>query len=252
MAARADDIGDFDASGPPTGIAPWARARRTSSSRSTPSLRRPRCDALSNFRGRIEPVGVVDRRRSARGLIRGAREHFGFADGFSQPAIEGVTDDKHPASGVPKGRQRRGRQLGEFILGYEDEESLADPKRRLPERPRRPARAQRDLHGLAKALPGCRAVSAQTLEASRAVSRAATKEVAGEDRRPLAERHAACYRAGREPNRDFNPKATGANDFRYPDDLEGPAARSARTSAGPIRATRCWIDDWHAHYSGTA
>ena len=41
------------------------------------------------------------------------REHFGFADGIAQPAIEG--------SGAKDKRGRRSLQAGEFVLGYENE-----------------------------------------------------------------------------------------------------------------------------------
>jgi Dyp-type peroxidase family len=54
---------------------------------------------------------------------RDAREHFGFRDGFSQPAVEG--------SGRPaRGEGVRGRlgwrpiRLGEFILGHRDEDGI--------------------------------------------------------------------------------------------------------------------------------
>jgi Dyp-type peroxidase family len=66
------------------------------------------------------------------------REHFGFADGFAQPAIEGVSDDPR-GGGVPlKGGGWRPLAPGEFILGYEDEDSRVDPKRRLPNAPADP------------------------------------------------------------------------------------------------------------------
>jgi Dyp-type peroxidase family len=69
------------------------------------------------------------------------REHFGFADGCSQPAIDGLHDDHEgdgvletllPAGGLPAlletvglrqpRRRWRGVALGEFVLGYDDED----------------------------------------------------------------------------------------------------------------------------------
>jgi Dyp-type peroxidase family len=69
------------------------------------------------------------------------REHFGFADGCSQPAIDGLHDDHDgdgvletvlPPSGLPglletvglrePRRRWRGVALGEFVLGYGDED----------------------------------------------------------------------------------------------------------------------------------
>jgi Dyp-type peroxidase family len=61
-------------------------------------------------------------------LLGEAREHFGFTDGFSQPAIEGVAREDVPGQGVfdkPRWwRKPRWRAVkpGEFVLGYEDED----------------------------------------------------------------------------------------------------------------------------------
>ena len=51
------------------------------------------------------------------------REHFGYADGFSQPAIEGSRFPDHPGAGAPAGNgEWRPIRAGEFILGYPDEQ----------------------------------------------------------------------------------------------------------------------------------
>jgi hypothetical protein len=69
-------------------------------------------------------------------MFSGQREHFGFADGFSQPAIEGLSDaNSSRGEGIPESNGWRALALGEFILGYEDEESRIDPKRRPAARP---------------------------------------------------------------------------------------------------------------------
>jgi Dyp-type peroxidase family len=71
-------------------------------------------------------------------MLGEAREHFGFTDGFSQPAIESVAREDVPGQGVaykrrwwPWGPLRwRAIKPGEFILGYEDEDhalALAPP-----------------------------------------------------------------------------------------------------------------------------
>lgn len=53
------------------------------------------------------------------------REHFGFADGLGQPAIEGVADNR-PGQGTPDPDPNSDTwydiQPGEFILGYRDED----------------------------------------------------------------------------------------------------------------------------------
>jgi Dyp-type peroxidase family len=58
------------------------------------------------------------------------KEHFGYADGFAQPAIEGAGVRDRPGQGAPeKGGGWRAIKAGEFILGYPDEQDA------LPEAP---------------------------------------------------------------------------------------------------------------------
>jgi Dyp-type peroxidase family len=69
-------------------------------------------------------------------MLADTREHFGFADGFSQPAIEGVSQDSAIGEGIREEKTGwRPLALGEFLLGHEDEESRTDRKRRLPSAP---------------------------------------------------------------------------------------------------------------------
>ena len=52
-------------------------------------------------------------------------EHFGYADGFAQPEIEGAGLPSQPGDGAPLGDgQWRPIRAGEFILGYPDEENV--------------------------------------------------------------------------------------------------------------------------------
>jgi Dyp-type peroxidase family len=69
-------------------------------------------------------------------LLGEQREHFGFTDGFSQPAIEGVAREDVRGQGIPYKRapwwplsRTRWRAIkpGEFVLGYEDEDSGPAP-----------------------------------------------------------------------------------------------------------------------------
>jgi Dyp-type peroxidase family len=89
----------------------------------------------SDDRGRLRDA--VAELRDAPGLARGrvqeasvlpdAREHFGFSDGFAQPSLRNVRyRDRQPrGNGVPLrfGRWRR-LALGEFVLGYYDEDHV--------------------------------------------------------------------------------------------------------------------------------
>jgi Dyp-type peroxidase family len=54
--------------------------------------------------------------------LAGGAEHFGFADGFGQPAIEGSGVAATPGQGAPDGDGWRPIRAGEFILGYPDEQ----------------------------------------------------------------------------------------------------------------------------------
>lgn len=66
------------------------------------------------------------------GMLEGGREHFGFSDGFSQPALAGVSEDRRSrrGEGVQRPRVRLGGEewrnvrLGEFVLGHEDEDGV--------------------------------------------------------------------------------------------------------------------------------
>ncbi len=58
-------------------------------------------------------------------VLEGAREHFGFGDGFSQPAIAGAsTGPRHGEGTLTRWRGWRDLALGEFILGHADEGGL--------------------------------------------------------------------------------------------------------------------------------
>ncbi|HUJ35083.1 MAG TPA: hypothetical protein VLW51_07730 [Solirubrobacteraceae bacterium] len=68
-----------------------------------------------------------------------AREQFGFADGAAQPAIAEVSDSAAPGGGVPLADGSwRALAVGEFVLGYPDEDTLVDPQKRLPSAPADP------------------------------------------------------------------------------------------------------------------
>jgi Dyp-type peroxidase family len=52
-------------------------------------------------------------------------EHFGYADGFAQPSIEGAGVPALPGQGAPsRNGEWRPIRAGEFILGYPDEEDV--------------------------------------------------------------------------------------------------------------------------------
>jgi Dyp-type peroxidase family len=59
--------------------------------------------------------------------LEGGREHFGYADGFAQPAIEGSGFDDGPGAGAVDGDGWRPIKPGELLLGYEDEQGATTP-----------------------------------------------------------------------------------------------------------------------------
>jgi Dyp-type peroxidase family len=76
------------------------------------------------------PAGLLD---DGHKDLSHAREHFGFADGFSQPAIRGnAGPDTRKGMGTPGRWRWREVAPGEFVLGYRGEDGL------LPAAPEEP------------------------------------------------------------------------------------------------------------------
>jgi len=178
---------------------------------------------LSALRAGLRDAGNLSIAHEEHAQMRGdAREHFGFADGFSQPAIEGVSEDKARGGGVPEANGGwRPLALGEFILGYADEESRVDSQRRLPSAPAGPLgrggtyMVWRKLH--------------QDVALFRRTLRDAAHLYDAGDEDQLAAKIVGRWRNGTplvaSPTAEqasFDAKAADANDFRYADvDLDG-------------------------------
>ncbi len=154
-------------------------------------------------------------------LLQGAREHFGYADGFAQPAVEGASDVKAPGGGVlEKDGRWRALATGEFVLGYPDEDSRDDPKRRLPAAPADPLGKSGTYMVWRKLY--------QDVALWRRVLRAAAKLYTGGDEHKLAAKVVGRWEDGTplvthpdKPDPDFDPSKRNANDFRYDGDLDG-------------------------------
>jgi len=218
MAARARLLGDTGESDPAGWEAGLGRGTAhllcTINAQNGDALER----ALSELRDGMEDAGglaVVHEEHAQ--LLEGAREHFGYADGFAQPAVEGVNDDKAPGGGVP-GTEGRWRALaaGELVLGYEDEDSRVDPQRRLPTAPIGPFGRNgtymvwRKLH--------------QDVALFRRALREGARLYDGGDEELLAAKVVGRWRNGTPlvlspdaPRPGFHAAAPGANDFRYAD-----------------------------------
>jgi Dyp-type peroxidase family len=178
--------------------------------------------ALGKMRAAMDDAGglkIVYQQDTA--LLEGAREHFGYADGFAQPAIEGSSDAKAPGGGVlEKDGHWRALAAGEFLLGYPDEDSRDDPKRRLPAAPADPLGKSGTYMVWRKLY--------QDVALWRRVLRDAAKLYGGGDADKLAAKVVGRWTDGTplvthpdKPDPDFDPSARGANDFRYDADLDG-------------------------------
>jgi Dyp-type peroxidase family len=224
MAGRADVLGDVDESAP----GKWQKKLRPGSlqllvsvAAQTDTLREAAAERLEE---RLEP-GLSMAHQERAGVLLDirddevVREHFGFADGLSQPTI----DD--PKAG-PRDRRGRGTPAkdgawddiapGEFVLGYPDEDGLVASEPPEPLRRNGSFMVLRKLHqdvgGFESYLRG----TASDLDVSEEY---------------LAAKMIGRWRSGAPlsltPNRDdaaLTP--TGArkaelNAFRYGDDLDG-------------------------------
>src|SRR3954452_13722306 len=142
MAARAGVLGDGGRADPANWEPPFGNGQ-THVLVTINALEEPMIDQrLAALRERVdEDAGLAISFEQAAGMLPGAREHFGYSDGFAQPAIEGTAegDLRARGGGVPlKDGGWRALAPGEFILGYEDEDSRVDPQRRLPNAPAAP------------------------------------------------------------------------------------------------------------------
>jgi Dyp-type peroxidase family len=84
----------------------------------------PFADAVASVIGRAERHGLQVAHRDDGSALDNQREHFGWADGFGQPSIEGAPVEPRPGQGVPQtdGITWRDLKAGEFVLGYPDED----------------------------------------------------------------------------------------------------------------------------------
>jgi Dyp-type peroxidase family len=138
MAARADRLGDDGVSHPDG----WEEGLRQGQVELVVSLHARSPDALGArldvLRERAESTPGLDVGRPQRAATlpdepHYGREHFGYSDGFAQPAIAGGPVKMRPGDGVP-GRRRgwRAVKAGEFVLGYPDEDGGVPPAPAAP------------------------------------------------------------------------------------------------------------------------
>ena len=178
--------------------------------------------ALGKMRKAMEDAGgirIVYQEDTA--LLPGSREHFGYADGFAQPAVEGSSDDRARGGGVPlKGGGWRALAPGEFILGYPDEDTRADPKKRLPSAPAAPL-------GRSGTYMVWRKLYQDVARFRRVIHKAAELYEGGDEHLLSAKvvgrwtNGAPLVKYPTKPPKQFDAQTEGANDFRYDKDLDG-------------------------------
>jgi Dyp-type peroxidase family len=141
MASRAPTLGDAGASDPER----WEPELRDGALHVLATVNALDHGTLERALGRLRDdaghAGVAVAYEQRTELLPGSREHFGYADGFAQPALAGVEEltDRRIGGGVPVAAGAwRALAPGEFILGYEDEDTRVDPKRGLPSAPADP------------------------------------------------------------------------------------------------------------------
>ena len=133
MAARADELRDRDGDRPEH----WDPGFGTGEASilvTVNAQERTALDALvAELRNELEGTPITVLHVEDAEVLAGNREHFGFSDGFAQPAIRGDGNVAKPGDGKPESKGRwEELALGEFILGYEDEDA------QLPQAPRGP------------------------------------------------------------------------------------------------------------------
>jgi Dyp-type peroxidase family len=217
MAARAHALGDVGPSAPEhweDGLGTGqAHVLVTINARDSALLEA----ALDELRAGAALAGVTIVTAQHAELLGGQREHFGFSDGFGQPAIEGVSEHKSVGGGVPlAGGGWRPLAPGEFILGYEDEDSRVDPQGRLPHAPADPL-------GHSGTYMVYRKLRQDVALWRRTIRDAGRGYEGGEHK--LAAKIVGRWQNGTplvtspdEPDPDFDPKQPHSNDFRYLDD----------------------------------
>jgi Dyp-type peroxidase family len=124
MAARADELGDREASAPRH----WQDGLGGPDVHILVMLSAGTAKALARHEGWL--IGTLGRSLTVTGrqeiaALPSGTEHFGYADGFSQPDIEGAEAGPRTGLGAPAGDGTwRPIRAGEFVLGYPDEEGV--------------------------------------------------------------------------------------------------------------------------------
>lgn len=217
MSSSAIRLGDIEASAPTN----WQAGLGTGDAHVLVTVNAVNHDLcarrVADLATEIERAGArVVHATHAQSLL-GSGEHFGFADGAAQPAIEGVSDHRAAGGGVPLPSGKwRPLAVGEFILGYRDEAARQDAAAKLPQAPADPL-GRNGTYMVWRKLE-------QNVALFRRVLKQAAAHYEDGDEEKLAAKIVGRWRNGTplvlsadRPVDDFDPFNEGANDFRYND-----------------------------------
>ncbi len=129
MAARANLLGDYGDSDPST----WEGGLGGPDIHALVMISAKHQEAMDAHDARVRAAleangGLSIVHEDVGAALPGGVEHFGYADGFAQPSIEGSTISPTPGQGAPSANgDWRPIRAGEFILGYTDEEGVLPP-----------------------------------------------------------------------------------------------------------------------------
>ncbi len=126
MPARADRLGDRGRSGPEQ----WVEAFRAGAAHlllwlhgSSPTVLD---DEAARWIDEIDRCGLTVCHEMRASMHTANREHFGFSDGFGQPAVDGFP--RHPGhTGTIDGASDTPLAAGEFVHGYADATGVVSP-----------------------------------------------------------------------------------------------------------------------------
>lgn len=208
MAARARELGDVGRSAPRQWDAGLGTGHAHVLITLYASTSKERDELMASWEAQVvgdDGLRCVREQRADK--LPSAREHFGFADGFSQPAIEGTTRDPRGEGVMRRLWGWRQVRLGEFVLGHRDEDGVV---------------AGRDLPLLRNGT----FMVWRKLEQDVALFRAWIREAAHGD--PKEEEWLKAKIVGRWPNGDSlvrspdgHDPGSGRNQFGYGRDLRG-------------------------------
>ena len=164
-------------------------------------------------------------------VLAGGRDHFGFYDGIAQPAVAGSGVAARPGDGQPDGAGRwRDVATGEFLLGHADEDGD------LPAAPPPPL----DRNGTFMVYRKL-AMDVAALPVASWSPQGAATPAGRRCSRPRSSGAGATARRWRSPRtrptRRSRATRRASTTSRSPATTRACAARSARTSAAPTRAT---------------